>query len=62
MKKTSIIIILMTVLCGVGVNAQRPVGDTLSIGEGDYLYIPPYITGTYRFTLGQGNNIDEVYF
>ena len=62
MKKRLILLVLACVLGGIGVQAQRPVDDTLSIGEGDYLYIPPYITGTYRFTLGQGNNIDAVYF
>lgn len=61
MKKAFVLIILTTVLCGVGVNAQRPVDDTLSIGEGDYLYIPPYSAGTYHHTLGRVNEIDEVY-
>ena len=58
MKKTSIIIILMTVLCGVGVNAQRPVGDTVNIGGGDYYYSPRFdgAGSTYAYwpSIGDG--------
>lgn len=63
MKKTSIIIILMTVLCGVGVNAQRPVGDTLNVGEGGYLYHPLYIDTTNVFNPFTGNlsSSDQIY-
>lgn len=66
MKKTSIIIILMTVLCGVGVNAQRPVGDTINIGGGDYYYSPRFdgagITYAYWSNISDFWSIlDQVY-
>ena len=51
MKKRLILLVLACVLGGIGVQAQRPVDDMLSIGEGDYLYIPSYITGTYYWGL-----------
>ena len=51
MKKRIILLVIACVLCGIGVQAQRPVDDMLSIGEGDYLYIPSYITGTYYWGL-----------
>ena len=45
MKKTSILIILMTVLGGSGVNAQRPVGDTVTLGSNnEYLYNTLFLT------------------
>lgn len=63
MKKTSIIIILMTVLCGVGVNAQRPVGDTINLGGGDYLYYPMNPTELRAYWPHMGNTFcfDGIY-
>ena len=38
MKRIAIIFVLLMSGVSVSVNAQRPVGDTLTIGTGDYLY------------------------
>ena len=47
MKKIVVLVVLAAALCGAGVDAQRPVGDTINIGEGDYLYYPLYANGAY---------------
>ena len=66
MKRLLLLILFVVLFGGVGVNAQRPVGDTISIGDGDYLYDSLYfidrgdydVTG-YYYTLynqGRGNS------
>ena len=50
-KRLLILVVSVALMGGIGVQAQRPVDDMLSIGEGDYLYIPSYITGTYYWGL-----------
>ena len=49
MKRIAIIFILMLSGVGACVNAQRPVGDTLTVGTGDYLYQDSiHIGGSYN--------------
>ena len=52
MKKLSIWIILLTIMGGSRVSAQRPVGDTLDYGDGDYLYDSIQCDGAYHFVNG----------
>ena len=42
-----VFIILMVFVGGVSANAQRPVGDTINLGNGGYLYDSMYDTGAY---------------
>ena len=55
MKRIAIIIVLLMSGVLVSVNAQRPVGDTLTVGTGDYLYQDPiHISGNYYHSTGVG--------
>ena len=47
------IIVLMVMLAmGVGVHAQRPVGDTINVGEGDYRYDTAHRAGLFYISSG----------
>ena len=63
MKRILVLLLLLALAGGVGVNAQRPVGDTLTVGDGDYLYQPLQLEGSYINTLTPVINIiDPIYF
>ena len=61
MKKIVVLVVLAAALCGAGVDAQRPVGDTINIGEGDYLYYPLYANGAYAQCNGTIAQPDPIY-
>ena len=42
MKKFFLMMVLTMMMFSVGVKAQRPVGDTVVFGEGDFLYDSVY--------------------
>ena len=46
---------MSAIMGGIGVKAQRPVGDTLAVGHGDYLYDTCHVEGSYfpNITVGQ---------
>ena len=49
MKRIAIIFVLLMSGVFVSVNAQRPVGDTLTVGTGDYLYQDPHNNSGYYY-------------
>ena len=61
MKRIFVLIVLIIALGGIVVNAQRPVGDTINIGEGGYLCNPLYATGTYNPFLSDSVETDYLY-
>ena len=61
MKKIVVLMVLAAALCGASVNAQRPVGDTINIGEGDYLYYHLYANGAYAQFYGTSSRPELIY-
>ena len=52
---------MLVVSVSVGVHAQRPVGDTIAIGTGDYLYDTIHLVGSYWVSTAQCSFYDAAY-
>ena len=66
MKKRLILLVLACVLGGIGVQAQRPVGDTTYVGgDADYYYDTIYLNNNLIWEFHRPNHwysIDYVYY
>ena len=58
MKKFFIVLVSVMLLGCMNANGQRPIGDTIPVGSGDYLYHNYHTSGSYRaFLLPYGRAI-----
>ena len=58
MKKFFIVLVSVMLLGCMNANGQRPIGDTIPVGSGDYLYHNYHTSGSYRaFLLPYGRSI-----
>ncbi|MBR3412470.1 MAG: hypothetical protein IKG81_07260 [Bacteroidales bacterium] len=58
MKKFFIVLVSVMLLGSMNANGQRPIGDTIPVGSGDYLYHNYHTSGSYRaFLLPYGRAI-----
>ena len=63
MNKFFILLVSVMLLSSINANGQRPIGDTIPVGSGDYLYTNFHDSGSYRLCiLPSRASLDDNYY